>query len=37
MGIRDDELREVHDVALEIVIDNIDEIPERLAEKRRES
>ncbi|ADD07506.1 uncharacterized protein Nmag_3970 (plasmid) [Natrialba magadii ATCC 43099] len=36
MGIRDDELREVHDVVLELALDNIEEIPERLAEKRRE-
>lgn len=37
MGVRDDELREIHDVVLEMAIDNIEEIPERLAEKRRES
>ncbi|ELY97205.1 hypothetical protein [Natrialba asiatica] len=37
MGIRDDELREIHDVVLEIALDNIEEIPERLAEKRRDS
>lgn len=37
MGIRDDELREIHDVVLEIALDNLEEIPERLAEKRRVS
>ncbi|ELY92289.1 hypothetical protein C483_08252 [Natrialba hulunbeirensis JCM 10989] len=37
MGIRDDELREVHDVVSELALDTIDEIPERLSEKRRES
>ncbi|MFC6767830.1 hypothetical protein [Natrinema soli] len=35
MGIRDDELREIHDIVLEIALDNLEEIPERLAEKRR--
>ena len=37
MGIRDDELREIHTAALEIVLENIEEIPERLAENRRQS
>jgi len=36
-GIRDDELREIHDIVLEIAIDNLDEFPERLKEKRQES
>jgi len=34
-GILDDELREIHDIVLEIAIDNLDEVPERLKEKRR--
>lgn len=37
MGIRDDELREIHTVALEIVLDNLEEIPGRIVEKRRRS
>lgn len=36
-GIMDNELREIHDIVLEIAIDNLDEVPERLKEKRRES
>ena len=35
-GIRDDELREIHDIVLEVAIDHLDEFPERLKEKRRE-
>jgi len=35
-GIRDDELREIHDIVLEVAIDNLDEFTERLKEKRRE-
>lgn len=35
-GIRDDELREIHDIVLEVAIDNLDVFPERLKEKRRE-
>jgi len=36
-GIMDDELREIHDIVLEVAIDNLDEFPERLKEKRRQS
>lgn len=36
-GIRDDELREIHDIVLEVAIDHLDEFPERLKEKRRKS
>lgn len=35
-GIRDDELREIHDIVLEVAIDHLDEFPERLKEKRRQ-
>jgi len=35
-AIRDDELREIHDIVLEVAIENLDEFPERLKEKRRE-
>ncbi|OLZ39102.1 hypothetical protein A6E15_19250 [Natrinema saccharevitans] len=35
-GIRDDELREIHDIVLEVAIERLDEFPERLKEKRRE-
>ena len=31
----DDELREIHDVVLEIALNNLAKIPERLKEKRR--
>lgn len=34
-GIMDDELREIHDIVLEVAIDNLDEFSERLKEKRR--
>ena len=36
MGIRDEATREIHDVILEVAIGHIDEIPKRLAEKRRQ-
>lgn len=36
-GIRDEELREIHDIVLEVALDNLDEFPERLKEKRQES
>ncbi|QCC57133.1 hypothetical protein NP511_22085 (plasmid) [Natrinema thermotolerans] len=36
-GIRDDELREIHDIVLEVAIEHLDEFPERLKEKRREA
>ena len=37
MGIRDDELREVHDAILKVVLNHIDEVPEIVAEERRKS
>ncbi|QRV17474.1 hypothetical protein JMJ58_21205 (plasmid) [Haloterrigena salifodinae] len=36
-GIRDEELREIHDIVLEVALDNLEEFPERLKEKRQES
>mgnify|MGYP006287678163 CR=1 FL=1 len=35
-GIRDDELREIHDIVLEVAIDYLEEFPELLKEKRIE-
>ncbi|ADB63638.1 hypothetical protein Htur_4892 (plasmid) [Haloterrigena turkmenica DSM 5511] len=35
--ISDDELRELHDIVLEVAIENFDEFPERFIEKRIKS
>lgn len=35
--VNDDELRELHDIVLEVAIDNFDEFPDRFMQKRRGS
>ncbi|AEH39077.1 hypothetical protein [Halopiger xanaduensis] len=37
MGIRDEETREIHDALLKVAIEHIDEVPDTIAEVRRQS